>query len=98
MEVWDPARMSLVSKMDIPAGEQEDLDVVVRCDDDDDCFGFNNDSYRTNWKNDQWKLPKGRYLVEVTVRSAGQKISATFGLNNDSRRDQFRLETASPKR
>lgn len=84
--------MSIVSKMDIPAGEQEDLDVAVRCDDDVDCYGFNNDSYRTNWRNDRWKLPKNRYLVEVTVRSSGQKISKKFLLNNDSRRDQFRLE------
>jgi hypothetical protein len=90
--LWDPARLSIVSKMDIPAGEQEDLDIVVRCDNDLDCYGFNNDSYRARWKNEQWMLPKGRYRVEVTVRSAGQKLSKRFLLDNESRRDQFRLE------
>ena len=92
IELWDTARLSIVSKMDIPAGEQEDIDVAVRCDDDVDAYGFNNESYRTNWRNERWRVPKGRYLVEVTIRSAGQKISKRFLLNNDSRRDQFRLE------
>ena len=95
--LWDTARLTIVSKMDIPAGEQEDLDIVVRCDDDLDCYGFNNDSYRADWKNEKWKLPKGRYRVEVTIRSAGQKIAKSFLLNNDSRRDQFRLDDDLPQ-
>lgn len=92
IELWDVTRLSIISKIDIPAGEQEDLDVAVRCDDDLDCYGFNNASYRFNWRNEEWKLPRGRYRVDVTVRSAGQKISQRFLINNDLRRDQFRLE------
>jgi hypothetical protein len=53
--------------------------------------GSNNDSYRFAWRNPKWKLPQGRYRVEIIVRSAGQKISKTFLLYNDPARDDFRL-------
>jgi len=42
--LWDAARISVISKMDIPAGEQEDLDISVRCDAESDAYGFNNES------------------------------------------------------
>jgi hypothetical protein len=90
--LWDPVRLTVISKMDIPAGEQEDLDLVIRCDDEPDAYGWNNDSYRFNWRNPNWRLPKDRYYAEVTVRSEGQKISKRFLINNDLTRDQFRLE------
>ena len=90
--LWDTARLSIMSKMDIPAGEQEDLDIAVRCDSDSDAYGFNNESYQFAWKHKRWKLPKNRYLVEVTVRSSGHKVSQRFLMNNDLSRDEFRLE------
>jgi hypothetical protein len=90
--IWDPSRLSVISKIDIPAGEQEDLGTVVRCDDEIEAYGFNNESYQFNWRNPKWKLAKGRYLVEVTIRSAGQKACRSFMLNNDLSRDQFRLD------
>jgi hypothetical protein len=90
--LWDAARMSVISKMDIPAGEQEDLDISVRLDADSDAYGFNNESYQFNWRHPRWKLPKGRYLVAITIRSEGQKLSGEFLMNNDLDRDQFRLD------
>ena len=88
----DIARLNMTSEIDIPAGESEPLDVAVRCDEESDAFGFNNESYQHRWRNPRWKLPTGRFLVEVTVRSEGQKITETFLLNNDHLREQFRLE------
>src|ERR1019366_9560561 len=90
--LWDSARLSIVSKMDIPAGEQEDIDIVVRCDDDLDCYGFNNESYRFNWRNPRWRIPQGRYRIEVVVRSAGKKIRQRFLLYNEPIRDASRLQ------
>jgi hypothetical protein len=81
--------------MSIPAGEQEELDIAVRCDDEVEAYGWNNESYQNNWRNSQWKLEKGRYIVEVTVRSAGGKVSRRFVLNNDLSREEFRLEEAN---
>lgn len=92
LTIWDTSRLSIISRIDIPAGEQEDLDIAVRCDDDAEAYAFNNDSYRFLWKNPNWKLPSDRYLVEVTVRCSGEKVSRRFRLYNDLSRDQFRLE------
>jgi hypothetical protein len=92
IEIWDTSRLSIISKIDIPAGEQEDLDIAVRCDNDVEAYGYNNDSYQHAWKNKNWMLPKGRFIVEVTIRSAGEKMVRRFRLNNDLTRDQFRLE------
>jgi hypothetical protein len=72
--------------------KNEDLDLAVRCDDDTEAYGWNNESYWSGWKNKKWTLGKGRYMIEVTVRSAGQKVVGRFLLNNDHGRDQFRIE------
>ena len=92
LTIWDPTRLGIISKMNIPAGEQEDLDIAVRCDDELDAYGWNNESYQNEWRTPKWKLEKGRYIVEVTVRSAGQKVSRRFLINNDLGREEFRLE------
>jgi len=90
IEIWDTSRLTIISKMDIPPGEQEDLDLAVRCDDDTEAYGWNNESYWSGWKNKKWTLAKGRYMI--AVRSAGQKVVGRFLLNNDHGRDQFRIE------
>ncbi len=90
IEIWDTSRLSIISKMDNPAGKQEQLDVAIRCDDEVEAYGFNNESYRHNWRHPGWKMAKGRHLLEAIVRSAGQKVSERFLLNNDLD-GQFRL-------
>ena len=90
--LFDLARLNQASEIDIPAGESELLDVATRCDAESDAFGFNNESYQHRWRNPRWRLPTGRYLVEVTVRSEGQKVTETFLLNNDHSREQMRLD------
>lgn len=92
IQLWDNARLSIISKMNIPAGEKEQLDLVVRCDEDEDAFGFNNESYQHRWRNPNWRLPKGRYLIRVTIRSSGQVERGTFLLNNDFGINEFRLD------
>jgi hypothetical protein len=94
----DIARLNVASEIDIPAGESEQLDVANRCDAEVDAFGWNNESYQHNWRTPRWRLPPGRYLVEVTVRSEGQKSIAMFLLDNDHTREQMRLEGESSVR
>lgn len=94
--LWDPSRMALASEISIPAGEAENLDVVVRCDADTEAFGWNNQSYQPPlWKNPRWKLDKGRYLVRVTIRTSGSKVERTYHLNNDGQRQNFRLQDSA---
>jgi hypothetical protein len=91
--ILDPSRLTLESRMDVLPGESERLDVVARFDNDAECFGWNNASYFSNplWRNAKWRLKSGRYLVRVTVVSAGEKCTETFRLLNDVPRQDFRL-------
>jgi hypothetical protein len=96
--IFDPSRLTLESRMDVPPGEAERLDVAGRFDDDNDCFGWNNESYFSNpvWRNPDWCLNPGRYLVKVEIISAGEKITKTFRLINDVPRQDFRLDSILP--
>ena len=92
----DPSRLTPISRIDIHAGESVPLDVAVRLDEDQECYGWNNYSYWSTplWRNPQWKLEKGRYLVEVMVTSSGQTRRGVYRLINDVPRSDFRLEEA----
>jgi hypothetical protein len=97
--IIDPMRVTLKSRIDVYPGESELLDIAVRLDDDEPCYGWNNETYfcETPWRNPKWKLERGRYLVRVTVVSSGQKCVGTFRLINDVTRSDFRLEASRPE-
>ena len=96
--IADPARITLTSRRDVYPGESERLDVVARFDNEDECYGWNNDSYFSNppWRNPDWSLSPDRYIVKVTVVSAGEKCTGIFRLINDVAQRDFRLEPALP--
>ncbi len=85
--------------MDIYPGEVELLNIAGKFDDDADCYGWSNESYFSDpvWRNPNWRLPVGRYLVKVVVNTAGEKVSSVFRLINDVPRTDFRLEPTMPK-
>lgn len=94
--ILDFARAATESRIDVYPGEEEVLDVAVRFDGEAECYGWNNDSYLYNWRNPNWKLPRGRYLVKVVITSSGRKCSGVFRLVNDvDSRTDFRLVRAS---
>ena len=80
--------------VDVLPGDREHLDIFVRGDDDEECYGWNNDSYFCTppWRNPQWKLSRGRYLVKVNITSSGQKFTKWFRLENSGDRTSCRLE------
>jgi hypothetical protein len=92
----DPSRVTPISRIDIHAGESVPLDVAVRCDADQECYGWNNWSYCSTppCRNPAWRLGEGRYLVEVMVTSSGQTCRGLYRLINDVARSDFRLEEA----
>lgn len=96
MKIVDPMRLMLKSRIDVYPGESELLDVAVRLDDDEQCYGWNNETYlsETPWRSPQWRLERGRYLARITVVSSGRKCVGTFRLINDVARTDFRLEQA----
>jgi hypothetical protein len=84
--------------VNIYPGETESVDIAIRGDDDEACYGWNNESYFSvpEWRNPKWKLNPGRYLVRVVVTSSGRKHVAWFRLENSATRDAFRLEPHIP--
>jgi hypothetical protein len=81
-------------KRDIQSGGFEEIDVAAKFNDEDECYGWSNESYNLQhiWRPPQWKLQRGKYLIKVTVYSSTVKIEKTFKLINDSDLNGFRLE------
>ncbi|GAB4374931.1 MAG: hypothetical protein Kow0042_19920 [Calditrichia bacterium] len=96
--VFDPSRFTLTPRIDVYPGESERLDVAAKFDDETECYGWSNESYFSEpaWRNPNWRLPTGRYLVKITIVSAGEKFSRIFRLVNDVPRQDFRIESALP--
>jgi hypothetical protein len=94
--VNDFARAAAESRMDIYPGDGRLLDVAVRYKSEERCYGWNNDSYFYKWRNPNWALGRGRYLVKVVISSSGQKCTDVFCLLNEVESlDAFRLTAAS---
>ncbi len=93
-QIVDFVRLTTDSRIDIQPGEGTALDVAARFDDEDECYGWNNEAYfvSTPWRNPNWRLDKGRYLVRAVVISAGQRYQFEARLVNDTSRTDFRLE------
>lgn len=98
--IHDPERLSGGSAIDIYPGDSEPLDIVARFDNDQDCYGWNNETYFLQppaqpGRNPKWRLGHERFLVRITIRSSGQKCEDVFQLINDVPVSAFRLEKAS---
>lgn len=94
----DPSKFDMRSRVDIQPGESEQLGVVAKFDEDDECYGWSNENYFSDplWRHPNWKLEPDRYLVNVTVYSAGEKKSEVFRLVNNVPRSDTRLEPKLP--
>ena len=92
--IVDEDRLSSLSTVDVPPGSGQDIDVAVKLDEDEECYGWSNGSYLSTppWRNPKRKLGRGSYLVRATVVSGGQSCSAEFRLLNEGNREDFRLE------
>lgn len=91
IEIYDIARLTADSRVHIPAGETESLDVAVRFPDATDAFGWTNESYRHGGCHPDFALPAGRYLVDILVQSEGVKKRERFRIENDHTTNEFRL-------
>jgi hypothetical protein len=97
-QLFDPAKYNAAFRRDCFPGTSELIDIAARFDNDEDCFGWSNDSYVKGWRNAEYRLPKGRYLVTVTVYSSGDRVEDVFELENSVAREHFRLLPTSRAR
>jgi hypothetical protein len=92
--MWGPSNRTC-DYVDIAPGTTSTLDVVFKYDGEDNCYGWNNEAYRhKEWRNPEWELSRGRYLVKVKVKTGGREFSQSFELFNEG---DFRLEIRSSK-
>jgi hypothetical protein len=58
-QILDFARLTLESRIDIYPGQTRLLDFVNRADNDEECYGWNNETYFSTplWRNPKWRLP-----------------------------------------
>lgn len=94
----DPMRAT--NFVDIPAGETEPLDVVMRQPGDTTCYGRNNAVIENPQPppEDWFPLPKGRYHALVRVQTGGEDFRRVFrvvDVLDDIR--EFRLEDLEPQ-
>ena len=89
--VPDTSQVAVTPQVDILPGASEPLDVVVRYDGEDECYGWNNESYFVSIRNPKWRLPKGRYAVEVRICSASEVCEKEFRLTNEGAQGPFLL-------
>jgi len=51
----------------ISVEEKEIMDVFVKSSKDDDAYGWNNESYFHDWKNNNYILEEGKYIVKIVI-------------------------------
>jgi hypothetical protein len=92
-QVFDIAKYNSAFRRTCYPGSKETIDVAARFDDDEECYGWSNENYLPGkgWRNSDWRLQRGRYLVTVTVYSAGEKVVGAFKLENSVGKKDFRL-------
>jgi hypothetical protein len=97
VQLFDSAKYNAAFLRNCFPGGKETVDIATRFDNDEECYGWCNESYLPSkgWRNPDWKLPKGRYLVRVVILSAGEKVSDIFQLENSVARQHFRLMMAT---
>ena len=95
--VFDPSKYNASFRRDCYPGDKEQIDVAARFDNDTECYGWSNETYLPDkgWRNQDWKLPAGRYLVTIKVHSSGETVRGTFKLENIASRENFRLLPAT---
>lgn len=96
VSLFDPSRATAESRIDVYPGEGTQLDVAAKFESEEEAYGWSNLSYFSSppWRNPEWKLPRGRYLVAITISSSGQKCQGLFRLLNEAGPLDFRLEPA----
>ena len=85
---------SSFNTIDAFVGEKYKLDVAAKFDEDSECYGwtYENEFSDPLWRNKNWKLKEGQYLVHITIISSGEKCEEIFRLINSIQRTDFRLE------
>ena len=71
--------------IDIAPNDSEILDIALKIDGDDECYGWNTEGYfHENFRNKNWRINEKRARVEVRVATGGREFPYQCQLINDS--------------
>jgi hypothetical protein len=76
----------------IPINEKgEILDVITKCENDKEAYGWNNEAYFNNWRTPHYKLEGGKYAVKISIATQnGVTFAENFELTvSDKIEDTF---------
>lgn len=79
--VW-PALIPYTETLSIRPGDSETFCLMLK-DSEDPCYAYNARSYLHNYKNPQWQLPVGEYLVDVDIKSENARKHERFRIRNN---------------
>ena len=66
----------------IPVNEKETLDVITKCENDKEAYGWNNEAYFNNWRTPEYKLERGKYRVKISIATQnGLTFAENFELS-----------------
>jgi hypothetical protein len=93
VEFFDQKLVSEGLRLDLVADAGgEEIDVAVKHEGESDCWAFSGQSYHPKfaeegaavhgWRNPDWRIPQGEWLVEVVVRSGQVEAKQNFTLFN----------------
>lgn len=61
--------------------KEEFLDVIAKCDGDEEAYAWNNEAYFENWRPSKHKLEKGNYEVDIFITTQnGKSFFKNFNL------------------
>lgn len=88
-----------VDEVDIAPGDENAVDVVVQFDDDGECYGWNNEIYTLASPRDStWKIPTGKYLLDVEISFSDRILRESFILTNTGSPNDLSIVRTSRKR
>lgn len=83
--------------VDIYSGRDEQLDLLVRLDDDEDSYGWTDHSYFfPGFRNPKSRIPPAEFLVKVEVDSGGTIYWQVLYFDNTKRKNSILLRVATP--
>ena len=80
--------------VDLPIGRTREIDIAIKTATDDNCYGFNNDSYHANhFLHPRWKLVGERFKAVVRVRGAFVDYAWEVRFRNPGKGLEFEVES-----
>ena len=84
--------IDLLQYRDLHTNRGEGIDIAAKFGAETDCFGFTNTSYLHGLKHPEWRLPEGRYTLQISIFAGSYVATKTFILRNDWPRLDFCLQ------